>query len=426
MLRIRVAGGRKLNGCVEIQGSKNAALPILAATVLTDGKVTIDNCPDISDTEDMRRLLKMLGISAARNGARLEIDSRYIKSNHLCCGGSEASRSAVFFMSVLLARFGRAVIPYPGGCAIGKRPIDIHISALKKMGACIAEIYDSTLGKHLDCAADRLKGADITLPFPSVGATENILLAAVTAEGITRIFNYAKEPEIDALCDFLNAVGADIHKSSKTLVINGVDKLKSVSNLYFRLPGDRIVAGTYMLLVAAAGGAAKLNGINPQHLQCLNGLLVSAGCIIDAADSSLEIKREGELRAVGNVITEPYPGFPTDLQSQLIAAMIFADGETKICESIFEDRYKVVPELCKLGADIEISNEFAKIKGKKEIYGALVNSSELRGGAALVIAGAAACGETIVCDNGYIKRGYEDICRDVKTLGGEISFRNGD
>lgn len=415
---IQIAGDRQLCGELTVQGSKNASLPIMAASLLMNGETTLVGCPRISDVYDMQRLLEMLGCKCEWHGDKLKIDASDINTDTIYCGELQRSRSVVYFIGAMLARTGRVTIPFPGGCTIGARPIDYHIDALSGMNAQFEEHEADGDIKFLSCSTTGLKAGDICFVKKSVGATQNTILAAVCTEGVTTIDNAACEPEVSALCDFLNHSGAKITGAgTKRITIKGVKKLECTE---YRIPGDRIVAGTYMAAVAASGGEILLKGIDVSLLKEPSDILIEAGCKICCSREGMEIGRRDRLRAVSLIDTKPYPGFPTDLQSQFMAVLTLAQGVSRICENIFEERYKIVPELVKLGADIELDGSMAKITGVPCLYGTHVEAKDLRGGAALVIAGMAAQGETIVENTIYIERGYEDLCGDLRLLGARV------
>ena len=324
-------------------------------------------------------------------------------------------RSSIIVMGALIARMHNIHISYPGGCTIGKRPIDLHLKALKQMNVEIDE-NDETIY----AATKNLKGTDIHLKFPSVGATENILLAAVLANGKTRIYNAATEPEIDDLCNFLVKSGAKISGiGTDCLKIEGVEHLNGIE---YTVSTDRIVSGTYLSAVAGAGGSVKLNGANPQYLKSVISVLEDMGCHIQSEEDFIEIRSNGHLISTPLITTRPYPGFPTDMQSQIMSISCKCYGSTVIVENIFEDRYSNVPELIRMGADIFVRGRTAVIQGVEKLIGTDVYANDLRAGAALVLAGLIADGVTRVYNTVYIERGYEDICKDLHSLGAIIQY----
>jgi UDP-N-acetylglucosamine 1-carboxyvinyltransferase len=326
---------------------------------------------------------------------------------------AKKTRASILFLGALISRNKQAVISYPGGCTIGKRPIDIHINSLKKMGVVLKD-EDNVL----TCNVSKLRGTRIEFPSPSVGATENVLLAAVLAEGITEIVNAAREPEITALCEFLIQSGAKISGlGTSCLRIEGVDELHDTS---YQVPPDRIVAGTYLTAVAAASGYAVIHGVVEQDLAEVIYVLRKMGCVIDLRENKAFIKRNGVLHSPGIITTEPFPGFPTDMQSQFLSLMSVCYGESVLEERIFEARFNVVDELNHMGALINIEEKRAIIQGSRKLKGTEVVAKDLRGGAALIIAGLTAEGITVIHDTEYVERGYVDICKDLRNLNANI------
>lgn len=416
MSSLEIQGIDSLYGEVNIQGSKNSVLPILAASILNRGISKIYGCPKISDVYHMIEILEYIGCTITWEGNNLTIDSKEASNSNIPSDFVTKMRSSIVFLGPLLGRFNHAVITYPGGCLIGSRPIDMHLGSLRLMNITIKE-NDNIL--YVD--TDQIIGRNITLRFPSVGATQNIMMAAVLAKGETCIKNAAKEPEIVELANFLTAQGADIKGAgTKKIIIAGVEKLKDCE---YTISGDRIVAGTYLAAVGAVGGYVTLKNINYKHLSHIIKILRKAGCQIVTGPDYIIINKNPKvpLRRIKKLITKPYPGFPTDMQSQFIAAFSTARGTSKIKEKIFESRFKVIPELNKMDADIEVKKNKARIKGVKKLKSANVTAYELRGGAALVIAGMTAEGKTILSGTEYIKRGYEDIVGDLNKLGAKIT-----
>ena len=413
MSKLKVEGGNPLCGVVDIQGAKNSVLPILAATLVSDGECVIEGCPDIRDTHTAIEILEALGARVTKQPGYMTIDAssagRYEIPDHLM----RKMRSSIMFLGAILTRNRRALATFPGGCELGQRPIDLHLSALRKLGVQIDEAYGV-----LDCRHDGLKGCEITLTFPSVGATENVMLAAVKAEGLTILNNPAKEPEIEDLQSFLNKMGARISGAgSSRIVIQGVKKLSGVT--YRSIP-DRIVAATYMCAVAGTRGNALFKNVVPQHLSAVLSLLSDAGCEIRCYEDSVSLECS-RLRSVNPVRTMPYPGFPTDAQAPFMALMARAEGTSVFVETIFENRYKHVGELVRMGANITAEGRVAVVNGVKRLYGAPVEAFDLRGGAALVVAGLCAEGETVVSNAEHIYRGYENLIGCIGDLGGKIS-----
>ncbi len=408
-----IQGGRPIQGEYTVKGAKNAVLPILAASIVTGGENLFERCTDISDVRIMREILNALGCRTVRSGDRMLVDTAGLDCCEVPRPLMEKMRSSIFLIGPLLTRCGRAVISQPGGCAIGKRPIDLHIKALRQMGAEIEE-----QDQQLIVTGGRLYGTNLVLDFPSVGATENIMLAAIGAKGETVIHNSAKEPEIVDLQNYLNRCGAQIRGAGTSrIVIKGQTPLRGACHTVM---GDRIEAGTFLLAAAATGGELRLKGADSGNLKCLLRYLRFAGCKVKKQPCEIWLRAPKRLYGTGRVRTEPYPGFPTDLQPQFCAAMAGAEGQTKMEETIFENRFRYVKQLEKLGADIEILQGTAIIKGVQPLTGARVKAEDLRGGAALVLAGLAADGETIVENVEFIERGYCGFDRELEKLGADI------
>lgn len=413
MDRIQTRGNIPLCGEVTIQGSKNAALPLMAAAVLHRGTTVLHRCPQILDVEYMSEILRGLGCTVRREGETLIIDAREITTFCVAPQYATMLRASVLLMGSLLGRCGCARLPYPGGCTIGQRPIDLHLQVFERMGAQICQ-EEEGIGVY----GTRLCGCGLRLAFPSVGATENAILGAVLAEGTTVLDGCATEPEIAELCRFLNQKGARIEGiGRRKLVITGVSCLQD--SQYTLMP-DRIVAGTYLLAAAGTGGNISVRGVCPEHLTALTNILRETGAGMKILRDTICMDAEAAHHPVRNVQTEPYPGFPTDLQSQLMVFLTGADGMSRIEERLFESRFLIAGELQKMGAEIVIDGQSAVIKGKNRLRGGTVRAQELRGGAALVAAGLRAEGETVILGSHFIKRGYEDICRDLSGLGADI------
>jgi len=410
---IQIDGGIPLQGQVKIQGSKNAALPILAATILVRGNSLIENCPKIADVFQMQALLTHLGCKISWEGNSLKVDASGVNGSRMPSEEVKAMRSSISLLGALLARTSEAVMDFPGGCVIGARPIDIHLDALKQMGVVFEEkedvLYARTTG---------LEGSRISLRFPSVGATENILLAAVLAKGDTWIQNAAREPEVEALCEFLAHTGAWIEGiGTDTLHVRGVSRLTETK---FRIPSDRIVAGTYLTGCMIAGGSVLLKDAPVSQMEAVLRAARSMGVQIQPVDEGLFVQTPDTLLSPGHLKTAVYPGFPTDMQSPFLAAMTVAGGESILTEVIFENRFRIVEPLRKMGADIRVSGSDVLIKGGSCLRGAEVEARELRGGAALVMAALGAVGHTTVTGSGFIYRGYENIGRDLRELGARV------
>ncbi|MBQ8405966.1 MAG: UDP-N-acetylglucosamine 1-carboxyvinyltransferase [Clostridia bacterium] len=408
-----IDGGVKLKGKIRAQSAKNAVLPLLAASILTDEQVKIRNIPIINDVENMLRILSEVGCKIKRQKDCAVIDSSNAVSHEIPARLTKELRSSVFMLGSVLTRFHRAKISYPGGCDIGLRPIDLHLAGLKRLGVKIVE-----KDGYIHCEADRLIGAEILLDFPSVGATENIILAAVRAEGITIIRNAAKEPEIIDLQHFLNAMGAKIHGAGGgTIVIEGVQRLHGVE---YTPIGDRIEAGTYLIATATCGGEIEVQGVFPENIAALLHKLRENGCKIHIKNDRIYLTSDGNLKSVNLVETMPFPGFPTDMQAQYAALCCTARGSTLIVENLFETRYRYAAELKKMGADITVRDRSALIRGVECLHGACVTAGDLRGGAALVLACLKAEGRSSVMDISHVDRGYADFEGKLKKLGAKI------
>ena len=415
MSYIQVNGGVSLEGEIKVQGSKNAVLPIMAASILNKGNTVIKGCPHISDVDHMICLLKEIGCKVSWFEDKLSIDTNEINTGHLEERYTKTMRSSVFFIGAMLGRMGYIKIAYPGGCSIGKRPIDMHLNALRQMHVEIIEGETEII-----CKAVKIKGADIILPFPSVGATENIIMAAVLAEGITRLRNPAREPEIVELCSFLRKMGADIRfLPNGTICIKGK---KCLHDAEYKVATDRIVAGTYLAALAGTGGNGILKADCGKHMFYTLQVLRRSGCKVSCDNDYIWLQAPKRLNAVSVIETMPYPGFPTDMQSQIAAVLTTAKGKTTLIENIFESRYESVKELRKLGADIFLDKRKVIITGVDRLQGRNVEAKDLRGGAALVLAGLKAGGTTIIKNTSYIERGYENICENLSALGANISL----
>ncbi|RED65782.1 UDP-N-acetylglucosamine 1-carboxyvinyltransferase [Cohnella lupini] len=408
-----IEGGHPLSGTIRIHGAKNAALPILAASLLAEGTVTIRNVPRLLDIEVMLDILRDLGCKARHQDTVVTVETAIATSSHIPETLMRKMRSSVFLMGPLLARFGEVQLYQPGGCAIGERKIDLHLRGLAALGAKIEE-----KGSRIVCSARRLKGAEISLDFPSVGATENIMMAAVLAQGRTTIIGAAREPEILDLQQFLNQMGARVTGAgTDTLTIDGVDSLYGCD---FEVIPDRIVTGTVMVAAAATRGEVTLENTQPGQLTSLIHVLRRAGVQIEVGNDIMRVGAFKRPTAVDRIVTSPYPAFPTDLQAQVMTLLALADGVSVMKETIFEGRFKHVDELCRMGADIRVDLNNAFIRGVPQLYGATVEATDLRAGAALVIAGLAAQGRTVVEQVHHIDRGYDRIEEMFRQIGGNI------
>ena len=413
MSRLLIQGGNRLAGEVTIQGAKNSVLPVLAATILTGGEVELRRCPRLRDVEASIRILQALGCRAAWQGDTLSVDTSRMSGCAIPDALMREMRSSAIFLGAILARCGQAELSYPGGCELGPRPIDLHISGLRALGA---EIDDT--GGTLHCKAQKLTGREIVLGFPSVGATENLMLAACGAEGVTVLSNAAREPEIEDLQNFLNICGGEVTGGgTSTVVIRGGRPLHG--GTYTVIP-DRIAAATYLCAAASAGGDIFLRGAREAHLSTVTAALREAGCTITADSGGIACRCAGRLNAPRPIRTAPYPGFPTDAQAIVMAALLRCRGAAVFEENLFSSRYRHVDELARMGADIRTSGRVAVVLGVERLHGAAVRSTDLRGGAALCVAALAAEGETAVSDIAHIDRGYQSLEQDLTALGAQI------
>ncbi|WP_240413813.1 UDP-N-acetylglucosamine 1-carboxyvinyltransferase [Paenibacillus periandrae] len=414
MEKLVIEGGRPLSGAIKIHGAKNAALPILAAGMMAEGTFSILNVPDLSDIQVMLSILRALGCRTEHQGDTVTVNSSTAQSYHIPESQMSQMRSSIFLMGPLLARFGRVQVYQPGGCAIGERKIDLHLRGLAALGATIEE----TGGNTIICTAKELIGAEIALDFPSVGATENIMMAAAMAKGMTTISNAAREPEIQDLQNFLNAMGARIiGAGTDTITIEGVSVLTPCT---YRIIPDRIVAGTLMIAAAVTRGNITLENVCPAHLTSAIHVLKRAGVQITINGDIMNVSCLARSKSIERIITSPYPAFPTDLQSQIMVLLSLADGLSILKETVFEGRFKHVAELARMGADIRVDWNSAFIRGVPRLYGATVEATDLRAGAALVIAGLAAHGTTIIEQIHHIDRGYDRIEHMLSSLGANI------
>ncbi len=417
MGKFRVRGGRKLGGNIRVIGAKNAILPILAAVILTRKPVVLYDFPHLADVENMLLILQSIGCRIQRENSTLYIDPSQINSWVIPDRYVKEIRSSIVMLGAVLARMKKAVITYPGGCEIGQRPINLHLQGLRQLGVIITESHG-----YLECEATNMVGADIHLDYPSVGATENIMLAATCAKGQTVIRNAAKEPEITDLQNFINSMGGKVTGAgSNTIIIEGVDSFNETE--YTVIP-DRIVAGTYLIAAAITGSEIVVENVIMEHIQAVVNKLREAGCIITPYKGigvdKIKIKAPDRLRAIENTKTYPYPGFPTDMQALFMSALTVSKGTSIITENIFENRFKHVPELIRMGARIRTEGKIAVIQGVPRLKGAEVSAGDLRGGAALIMAGLNAEGETIIDNIRHIRRGYDKLDEYLRSIGADI------
>lgn len=416
MAKLLIEGCKRLKGEVTVQGAKNSTLPILAATVLTGDESVIHNCPRLSDVTTAVKILRCLGCKAKHTGHSLVVDTSDFSCHHIPDSLMREMRSSIIFLGAILARCKKARLTFPGGCELGARPIDLHLEALRKMGAVIREQH----GEIFCTAPKGLKGADIALAFPSVGATENIMIAASTASGTTVITNAAREPEIEDLSDYLCKCGARIYSAGEgTVVIEGVEKLHGTAHTV--IP-DRIVAATLMSAAAVTGSDIVLRGVVASHLRSVIPLFEEAGCDINVKDGAMSISAPQKLNSFPLIRTTPYPGFPTDAQAPLMAVATVSQGTTVFVENIFENRYKHAGELARLGAKIRCEGRVAVVEGVKELYSSNLQAYDLRGSASLAVAALAAQGITEIDTTKYLERGYEDFDLTLQSLGANVKI----
>jgi UDP-N-acetylglucosamine 1-carboxyvinyltransferase len=416
MAKYSVVGGRRLEGELKVQGSKNAVLPILAAVLLNKGLTVLHNCPKIKDVENMLSILSIIGCSIKWDGQVLIIDSKTLNTDKIPENYVQLMRSSIILLGSVLGRLKTVEICYPGGCSIGGRPIDLHIKAIKQMNVDVSDANG-----FIKCQTKDINGANIHLDYPSVGATENVMLAAILSTGVTRINNAAKEPEIIELECFLNAMGGKVTGAgTDCITIEGVSELHDVE--YYVMP-DRIVVGTYLAAAAMTAGEINLIDARKNHIEAVCSRFAEMGCVIKSDGMNIYIRAPHKLKAINMIRTQPYPGFPTDMQSQLMACLCIARGTSVISEMIFESRYKHVPELVKMGAHIITEGRIAIVKGVSKLTSAQIFAEDLRGGAALVLAALAAEGETTIHNAHHILRGYEHIEKDLNSLGAMVRLK---
>ena len=408
-----IKGGNQLKGEVEIGGAKNAALAILAASIMTDETVTIENLPNVRDINVLLQAMEEIGAKVDRiDKHKVKINGSYIKDIRVDNEFIRKIRASYYLIGALLGKYKKAEVALPGGCDIGSRPIDLHMKGFRMLGAKMDIAHGLVVAE-----ADELNGTHIYLDKVSVGATINIMMAAAMANGKTVIENTAKEPHVVDVANFLNSMGANIRGAGTDVIrIVGVERLHSTE--YSIIP-DQIEAGTFMFAAAATGGNLLVKNVIPKHLEATTAKLLEVGCTIEEFDDAVRVISDGHLNHT-QVTTLPYPGFPTDMQPQMAVLLAMAEGTSTVTESIFENRFKYVDELTRMGADIKVESNIAIINGIKQYSGARVNAPDLRAGAALVIAGLAADGVTVVDDIVYILRGYEDLDAKLRAVGGQI------
>lgn len=417
-MRYIVKGNRSLSGTVGVQGAKNSVLPILAASMLCSDRCEIYDCPRLDDVDTTMEILRTLGCEAERKGSLVTVDSSSAFGCEIPEELMHKLRSSIVFLGAVTMRTGKARLSMPGGCSLGARPVDLHLKALRALGIEVCEE-----GGFIETRADNVRAGSIHLSFPSVGATENVMLAAVKIKGETVITNAAREPEIVDLAGFLNAMGAKIKGSGTgTVHIEGVPCLKGVS---YRIIPDRIAAATYMCAAMATGGEVELENVKQSHLTAITNELRDEGARIEFFGERGYIRAPKRIRPANMIKTMPYPGFPTDAQSVFMPHLALADGTSVVVENIFENRFKIVSDLNAMGADIVTEGRTAVVRGTEKLHGAHVYAPDLRGGAALIIAALSAEGESIIEDMGHVARGYEDVTEKFRQLGADIREEKG-
>lgn len=421
MDKFLIKGGKKLGGAARITSAKNAFLPILAGCILCDKPITLCECPEYVDIVNMSKILENLGAKVEtscpdgkiHNNCNLTIDCGNLCSSAISQELASCLRSSIFSLGSILGKQKKAKVAYPGGCAIGARPIDLHIKGLKALNVKIIDKHG-----YLTCDGSNMRGGVVNLDFPSVGATENIMLAATKTKGTTKIINAAKEPEIVDLANFLNKFGAKIYGAgTSTVTIEGVESLGG--GTYTPIP-DRIIAGTYLIAALALGGEVEFQNFRPEHNQALLEKVKQTNAKIKIKNNTLYVKIDGRPKAISKIETSPYPGYPTDLQAQMLALQTISKGTSIVVENLFETRFKHVPELVKMGAEITVKDRTAIIRGVEKLYGANIEAADLRGGVALAIASLAASGHSILSNVNLIDRGYYKFEETFSLLGADI------
>ena len=407
-----VRGGGRLTGEVRVSGAKNSALKLAAAALLAPGRTVLRNVPDIADMRVMVQVLEHLGVTVTRSGEELVLDVPEAVGAETPAHLGRQLRASIVVLGSLLARRGHVRVATPGGCNLGSRAIDLHLSGLARMGAEI-----SFRSEHVEARAQRLSGADVELPYASVGATENLLMAAATARGTTRIGNAAREPEIVDLAAFLRAMGADIQGAGTSeVVVHGVRALQPTTHV---VVGDRIEAGTYAVAAAVTGGCIAIEGVDPVHLRMALTKLRAVGALVEERRDGLTVVGAGPLRAT-DIVTLPFPGFPTDLMPQFLVLLTQAHGTSMLTENVFSSRFSIVDELVRLGGDLHLEGHHAIVRGPRRLSGGVVRATDLRAGAALVLAGVLAEGETVVAESAHVDRGYTDFAARLRRLGADV------
>ena len=416
MSHFQITGGAPLEGALPVHGAKNSVLPILAACLLAREQVVLHNCPDLTDVTAALAILEHLGCSTRREGDTVVVQPGAVITNAIPEALMRPMRSSIIFLGPLLARTGGAHQTMPGGCEIGARPIDLHLAAMRALGASITED-----GAGLHCTAAKLNGCDIHLSLASVGATENTMLAACGAEGTTTITNAAREPEIVALQEFLNLLGARVCGAGGGVIT--VEGGRPLGGGSFTIMGDRIVAATLLACGACAGGDVTVFGVDWRQVSTVAAILSEAGCSVTSGEGMVRLKRDRDrpLSAVSTIRTAPYPGFPTDAQAPVMAALTKSRGTTLFVENLFESRYRHVPELIRMGADIDVEGRVAVVRGVERLHGAKLEACDLRGGGALVAAALGAEGESTIYGLHHIDRGYQRLEEMLRRLGGTIA-----
>lgn len=416
MSKYKIFGGNKLNGSIVVPTSKNATLPILAASILGEKEVVLKNLPNFTDVLNMEKILIHLGCKIIKQGNNTIINTENLNTYFIPNTYTKEIRSSIFMLGPMLAKLKKAKISFPGGCNIGNRPIDLHLKGLKDLNVKINEEHG-----YLDCDATNIKSGDIHLDFPSVGATENLIMVAVNCIGRTRIYNCAREPEIVDLANFLNKLGAKIYGAGdSTIEIDGSDV--NFANYVEYLPiSDRIIAGTYILATCITGGDVEICNINAEHLYSLISKIKNSACNLTVKNDKIHLKVNSRMPAL-SIETMPYPGFPTDLQPQLVSLLSVSKGTSVVTENLFETRFKHIPELIKMGAKITVKDKLAIIEGVEKLSGAEVLATDLRAGASLVLAGLNASGYTIVDGINHINRGYENLYEELNSINANIKL----